>query len=174
MSRLRAYEILGDAAYRSEAIVALETTRASLLTSLASSTPDFCLCHGLAGNAEIVEHGARVLGAASVGGDPITARVAQHGAVRFGLKGATEQQTRDEPPGLMHGLAGIGTYLRRARPATPSPLLLGREMFVPSPGLSLHSDAAAPTEGLALETASRSNPADPRPHDWSPVSPPAA
>jgi lantibiotic modifying enzyme len=154
LSRLRAYEVLGDPAYRAEAAAALETTRASLVSSLASSTPDFCLCHGLAGNAQIVDQGARVLGGVATDEALLTTRVAHHGAIRYGPQAAPEHHAHDEPPGLMHGLAGIGHfYLCRARPATPSPLLLGRGMLQPPPAASVDGDSATRNEPVALESA---------------------
>ena len=54
LSRLRAYEILGDLACKDEAIAALKTTRGALRAALDSWTGNFSLCHGLAGNAEVL------------------------------------------------------------------------------------------------------------------------
>ena len=60
LSRLRASELLGDSQFRSEALTALQTTRDSVRSGLHSG--NHSLCHGLAGNAEILAEGRPLLG----------------------------------------------------------------------------------------------------------------
>jgi Lanthionine synthetase C-like protein/HopA1 effector protein family len=93
----------------SERDVALETTRAALIKGLNRKT-DFCLCHGMAGNADIL---------ALIGLDEDRELVEQVG--HLGL----ERLEADSPAhlGLMTGLAGIGHfYLRLHDKSIPSPL----------------------------------------------------
>jgi hypothetical protein len=121
VARLRAYQLLGDPADRADAVIALARTRAALDASLSASLPDFCLCHGLAGNVEIVERGERQL---RLTGQRSLSGIADHGITRY----ADESYGDNDPPGLLHGLAGIGGfYLRRAGVRVPSPLFLGQE-----------------------------------------------
>ncbi len=63
LSRLRAWDLTGDARYRDEAIIALETTRRAVDEAIEDGTANYSLCHGLAGNAEILLLGAELLGA---------------------------------------------------------------------------------------------------------------
>ena len=57
LARLRAYEFAGDDLWRSEALAALRTT-GRYLEPDAVAGQNFSLCHGLAGNAELVVTGA--------------------------------------------------------------------------------------------------------------------
>jgi hypothetical protein len=124
LSRLRALQILGNPQSKAEALIALDTTRLAIETSLATGTVDYSLCHGLAGNAEILGEGRRVLGAEAPGGVSGPAAVARHGIETYGKQAAPWPCGR-EAPGLMLGLAGIGHfYLRLADSNIPSPLLL--------------------------------------------------
>ena len=120
LSRVRAWEILRHETLFSEATVALNTVVADL-PSLGNSS----LCHGTAGNADILIYASEKLNR------PDLLEVAQaagtHALERFeqrrlpwpcGLAGATEL------PDLMLGLAGIGHfYLRLADTSLPTPLL---------------------------------------------------
>jgi hypothetical protein len=121
LTRLRAYELLGDARYQAEAGVALATTRRAVEAALTAGGSDFCLCHGLAGQAEVVLAGpAAPLSAdlvAAVAARGIAGARAAGGAWPCGPGGGAA-------PGLMLGLAGIGLfYLRLHAPRTPTPLL---------------------------------------------------
>ena len=137
LSRLRAYELSGDDVRKTEAMVALETTRRTVLSSLRAGAGNFSLCHGLAGNAEVLLEGARVLaGEEQVAAEPVpdvaAAGIERHGTGAepwpCGARGGTT-------PSLFLGLAGIGLfYLRLARPAIPSVLLLRPERFGPEFG----------------------------------------
>jgi type 2 lantibiotic biosynthesis protein LanM len=123
LSRLRAWQILGGEVYREEAETAIRTTLKSF-----GDEESYCLCHGHAGNAELLLSASEVLGKPEY----------QEAAVRIGVEGAERIEgaglpwhsggpTEDETPDLMLGLAGIGYfYLRlydRARNA--SVLMLG-------------------------------------------------
>jgi hypothetical protein len=126
LARLRAYQLLGDRTYIDEAIAALETTRKSVEIALRSGLGDFSLCHGLAGNAEVLLYGHKVLG---------QEWVAPNKAIELGEAGIQNyaQTGKSWPcgvgagytPSLMLGLAGIGHfYLRLHTPSIPSALLL--------------------------------------------------
>jgi len=90
---------------------ALNTTR----TAIASFVPgtDFCLCHGVAGNADILQLVDRV-----------EDRTLVERAAAFVMEklGAFAER----PPGLMTGWAGAGQfYLRLVDASVPSPLWIG-------------------------------------------------
>lgn len=145
LSRLRAYELSGADVRKQEAAVALETTRGSVLSALRAGGGNFSLCHGLAGNAEVVLEGARVLSPEDGSAVDQVGQVAGVGIERHGRGsepwpcGARGGTT----PALFLGLAGIGMfYLRLARPAVPSVLLLRPERF----GAGTAPDAAAADE----------------------------
>lgn len=118
VARLRALELSDDPVSRDEALVALETTRSWLRGALSVSSPDFSLCHGIAGNVQIVERCERALG---VTGGHGMAPVIDHGVRRF----RAQPGAGDEAPGLMNGLAGIGAFfLGRAGLTAPQPLFI--------------------------------------------------
>jgi lantibiotic modifying enzyme len=124
LARLRAAELrLGEWA-RAEARVALDTTRRAVESELAHGG-NFSLCHGLAGNAEILLHGAATLGPERARDAELTRRVADEGAARYASGGAWPCGTFEgEATGLFLGLAGIGRfYLRLHDPHLPSLLL---------------------------------------------------
>lgn len=121
-SRLRAWQILADTELLGEARTALETVRDGL-----ASPGNFSLCHGEAGNADLLIYASAVL--EDEGSLRVAETAAQDGYECFerrrvpwpcGLPDA------NETPDLMLGLAGIGHfYLRLADPArTPSVLIL--------------------------------------------------
>jgi lantibiotic biosynthesis protein len=129
LSRLRALEVLAGhnrASDTKEALDALHTTRAMVEAALYSAASNFCLCHGLAGNAEILMEGSRVLGERFAVGKKLAWQVARVGADRHadhsdqwpcGLGSGTT-------PGLMCGLSGIGYfYIRLHNPSVPSVLM---------------------------------------------------
>jgi lantibiotic modifying enzyme len=122
-SRLRAWQILGNDELLEEARTALATVSESL-----DHSGNFSLCHGMAGNADLLIYASQVLredrwliAAQSAG---------QYGAEQYERKDmpwSCGLSTDHEVPGLMLGLAGIGYfYLRLADPAsTPTVLLPG-------------------------------------------------
>jgi lantibiotic modifying enzyme len=128
LARLRAYELTANDLYREEAEIALGTTAAWVQNALNSPGENFSLCHGIAGNAEILLSGVRSLGSRSAIGDLASATAmiaADLGIQRYGSArrswpcGTTAAST----PGLMLGTSGIGLfYLRLHDPSIPSPL----------------------------------------------------
>ncbi|QGZ58631.1 lanthionine synthetase LanC family protein [Paraburkholderia acidiphila] len=126
LSRLRAFELTRDERYRDEARAALTSTAAAIEYSLKSQGDNYSMCHGLAGNADILATGGRALGDAHFAS--LAEEVGQAGLERY-------EQARNawpcgvlgggETPGLMLGLAGIAYfYLRLADNAVPSVLLI--------------------------------------------------
>jgi hypothetical protein len=123
LSRLRAYEVLGDDLYRREAEVAAETT----LSFARAEEQNYSLCHGHFGNCETLLVAGRLLGR----GDLL--RAAEERAAR----GQKDYEARGRPwpcgtiagvadPSLLLGEAGIGYFfLRLLDDATPAILCLG-------------------------------------------------
>jgi lantibiotic modifying enzyme len=130
LSRLRAYEILRDDRYKFEAVAALRTTKAWTEKMLGVEEVNFCLCHGLAGNAHILARGSESLAQDFAGGDELAREVAAAGIRQyarrdhrwpFGMLG-------HRAPGLMAGLSGVGLfYLALCNPTLPSFFLLEGE-----------------------------------------------
>ena len=84
------------------------------------------VCHGLAGNADILLYGSQVLGKGHEAYLKLLHQVATNG-VRKHARGGKQWPcgTRGETPSLMLGLAGIGySYLRVADCSLPSVLML--------------------------------------------------
>jgi lantibiotic modifying enzyme len=126
MSRLRAYQITGDERWKADALVALQTTRTLTESAVRGRTTNFSLCHGLAGNAEIVAAGTDILPENFPDGPRVAADVARFGIERYG-DGARPWPcgAAGPTPALMVGLAGTGYfYLRLVNPKLPSVLLL--------------------------------------------------
>jgi lantibiotic modifying enzyme len=122
LSRLRAWQILGDETYRKEAEAALQLTERKL------AEPDFnyCLCHGKCGDAELFLYASEVFGG---GYRAIAEKAATEGMERYEKKRMpwpSGLRNGADTPGLMLGEAGIGHfYLRLHDPAqTPSVLLV--------------------------------------------------
>lgn len=127
LARLRAYELTGLPVLKDEATVALGTTLTHTKAVLRAGGGSYCLCHGLAGNAAILQEGYRVLGPLSAPWRELALEVASSGIERFGRQGeAWPCGTHDgETPNLMLGLAGTGLfYLRLHDPSIGSALLL--------------------------------------------------
>jgi hypothetical protein len=127
LSRLRAFQLLGDDMYKAEAITALDTTRKTIQNWLHSGTENYSLCHGLAGNAEALIYGCDVLGDEVVEDRNLVAEVANAGIERYAKHGGPWPcgNGGEETPSLMLGLAGIGYfYLRLHTPKIPSILIL--------------------------------------------------
>jgi lantibiotic modifying enzyme len=126
LSRLRACELGNQNGCEGEARVALETTAASLRHQLDSG--NYSLCHGLAGNAEVLAEGAAWFEEEST----LTHEVATAGIERY-LEteapwplGVHNGQTDS----LLVGRAGTAYfYLRLHDPKRPSVLLLRPESF---------------------------------------------
>jgi lantibiotic biosynthesis protein len=134
LSRLRATELLGDLQIRSEAITALQTTRDATRDEL--HTGNYSLCHGLAGNAEILIEGEPLLRGKS---HSLARTIALAGIQTYSQPG------RSWPGGvpgghtanLFLGLAGTAYfYLRLNNMAVPSVLLMRPEQFTSLAGNS--------------------------------------
>ncbi len=113
---------------RAEAAVALETTAAWVRAALAAGSVGWSLCHGVAGNAEIVEEG-RGLGPPT---PSLAERVAAHGIDRYRTaeSGWPSGVQGGATPSLFLGDAGVGRfYLRLAQPALPSLMIVRPEAF---------------------------------------------
>jgi hypothetical protein len=139
LSRLRAYEVLHDESCKDEAITALQTTREMVGATLRSGIGNYSLCHGLAGNAEVLLYGRKVLGREWADGHVGAFEVANAGIETYADRGLSWPcgTGGGETPSLMLGLAGIGHfYLRLRDQAMPSALILRREDFsnLESPG----------------------------------------
>ncbi len=123
LARLRAFEILGDPLLKAEAEAALRGTWRDL-TSARPTAPNFSLCHGFAGNAELLLHAAEVLG--DQRWREAAEQVGRAGIEDFHRRGeswSSGLRTREETPSLLPGTAGTGHfYLRLYDPdALPLP-----------------------------------------------------
>jgi class II lanthipeptide synthase len=113
---------------RAEAAVALETTAAWVRAALDAGSVGWSLCHGVAGNAEIVEEGRGLCPPAW----SVVQRVAAHGIDRYrtaesGWPGGVQGGAT---PSLFLGDAGVGRfYLRLAQPTLPSLMIVRPEAF---------------------------------------------
>jgi lantibiotic modifying enzyme len=127
LARLRAYELTELPILKHEAEVALETTFVHTEAALRAAAGSYSLCHGLIGNAEILEKGYRILGSSGAKWRELALEVASSGIEQFGHPGqAWPCGTHEgETPSLMLGLAGAGMfYLRLHEPTVGSALLL--------------------------------------------------
>jgi lantibiotic modifying enzyme len=126
LSRLTALQHLdhGGRRWRAEAATGLAVTEETVERGLQHRADNFSLCHGIAGNAEILAEGARVLGGRWTRGADLAAQTAAAGADWYGPAGTWPCGAGSrETPGLMLGLAGIGYfYLRMAGVSAPSVL----------------------------------------------------
>jgi type 2 lantibiotic biosynthesis protein LanM len=130
LSRLRAYEILSDGTCKAEAAAALKTTRATIESALDTWTGNFSLCHGLAGNAEVLTYATEIVGLEGEENSELALNVANCGMERYSEARASWPCGTHvgETPNLMLGLAGIGHYyLRLHQPSVPSILILRKE-----------------------------------------------
>jgi len=126
LSRLHAFRVLGGEEFEAEALIALNTTLRSVESFLdGGEIPDFCLCHGICGNAEVLFQGELALGQKFPSGKATGLRVAMAGIERYSYGEARWPcgPDGDSMHGLMTGLAGIGQfYLRLHNAAIPSVL----------------------------------------------------
>lgn len=132
LTRLRAYEILNEASSKSEARTATNTTYHMVKSAIRNGNVNYSLCHGLAGNAEVLIYAHKVLGEQWAQKSKLAFAVAEAGVDEFGKKNEawSSSANQGKTPGLLTGLAGIGYfYLRLRNPEIPSILLLRREDF---------------------------------------------
>ena len=131
LSRLRSIELSGDPAAREDAQIALGTTERAVRGALRNHTGNFSLCHGLAGNAEVLTEGPRVLGSECPAGAGVARQGAETGVERYGSAGSWPSGAYGgQTPSLFLGLAGVGLfYLRLANPAVPSVVVIRPEAF---------------------------------------------
>ena len=129
ISRLAAYDETKSIIYRDEALVALRKTANETCNMLNSGTGNFSLCHGLAGNCEILLYGKHVLGKEPVS-DMIDIQLVTDVA-NTGIEKHSETKVpwpcgiqKGEPPGLMTGLSGIGYFYLRLFDSKKNPSIL--------------------------------------------------
>jgi lantibiotic modifying enzyme len=156
LSRARAFELLGDRALRDEAEVAARTTAAGFPQLAAPPYGNFSLCHGAAGNADLMLEADRVLGGAEW--RTAAEEVGRRGVEKYeraGVPWAGGVTGGGESPALMLGAAGTGYfYLRLADPeATPPVTIVLPEADARS---SSHARATWRRSVRMLPTASRS------------------
>jgi lantibiotic modifying enzyme len=102
---------------------ALKTTQAMLADALRTGEGSFSLCHGLAGNADVVMLSSDFLGDEVVSESVSPPTVGVAGIERAQSSRLFGPGSGVEAPGLMHGMAGIGYfYLRLCRQNIPSVL----------------------------------------------------
>lgn len=124
VSRIRASRTLEGEIIKREALLGLNTTRRALRTSLAKGGGNYSLCHGDAGNGDVLLHG--LAEGFSGHDDELPYEVGEFGISRY-LEGQSWPGGlgSGRNPSLMLGLAGTGYfYLRLHSPATPSVLTL--------------------------------------------------
>ena len=129
LSRIRALELGYEGETRAEAAAALATTAAWVHAGLLSGGANYSLCHGLAGNVEVILEGRDIAGPEA---DELVRMVVETGTESFdapgrewpcGVHGGTT-------PALFVGTAGIGRFLLRlARPDLPSLILPRPDAF---------------------------------------------
>ncbi len=127
LSRVRACELLGDDTMRREADAAIRATTRLMSHPALGPQSDFTLCHGRAGNADLLIYAGETLGDEA-------ARAAAEAVGRQGIETFRRNDLPwpcgvpggGETPNLMLGLAGIGYfYLRLYDPgAVPSILIV--------------------------------------------------
>ncbi|MDJ0944430.1 MAG: lanthionine synthetase LanC family protein [Kiloniellales bacterium] len=124
LARLRAYARFCDERHRDEALTALDTTACAVEAGLSSQNHNYSLCHGMAGNADILLCGHRILDEDRPDDIGLVHRVAGLGIQLYSRAGNVWPcGIPEETPGLMLGLAGIGYfYLRVADSSVPSTL----------------------------------------------------
>jgi len=135
ISRLTAWNVLGDDAYLDEARTAIQATSRWTEQHRDSSVGHWSLCHGLSGNAAILWWAARSLPDQSASLTRLVLRVANAGLATVATIGDPAALGDTDEPGLMLGLAGIGHfYLALANPTIPSVLVPGEAVTARPPG----------------------------------------
>lgn len=126
LSRLRAYQLLQDPLCRREAEIAVQTTGRAIEQTMLAGQGSFCLCHGLAGNAEFLLHAGTILEEDRY--RALADRVGHYGVERYHVTGSPWPcgvMGGGETSGLFLGLAGIGHFfLRLYDPAAVPPVTI--------------------------------------------------
>ena len=127
LSRLRGWQITGEAGLREEAEAALRSTTRDLQNHLGLGG-NYSLCHGLAGNAELLIYGSEILAEPAI--RELAEQIGLVGIHRHGSPAShwpSGMMGSPEAPNLMLGLAGTGYfYLRLYDAKTPPVLILPR------------------------------------------------
>ncbi|MBC8051648.1 MAG: hypothetical protein H7Y13_01145 [Sphingobacteriaceae bacterium] len=131
LSRIRVWEVLKDNVAKEETLIALKTVQRSL-HEYYQQPSSFGLCHGAAGNADLLIEASKTLQnqqylmeAAHAGDFGIRYYLKQHKPFITGLKDGLYS------PGFMNGLAGIGYfYLRLASLGNVPSVLLQRGLLI--------------------------------------------
>jgi lantibiotic modifying enzyme len=125
LSRLCAWRLTGSVQAREEAEIAAQSTRRAL-ESPGAADSGFSLCHGCAGNADVLLEASRYLNARDL--RELAVKIADRGIEQFEaqrLPWPCGIPRAGETPCLMLGAAGVGYfYLRLASPETPSVLII--------------------------------------------------
>lgn len=133
IAQLKAYEMTKHDYFLHEAKVALETTKRSIIQETRiNSKANFSLCHGLAGNADILLYASQLLENPEY--VQIARNVANFGISQYDATGVIFPSGVNDPsgltigqqenPGLMLGMSGTGMfYLRLADIMIPSALV---------------------------------------------------
>ncbi len=137
LARLRAYELLHEEQDKTEALIALKTTSKILKQWLNIDAANYCLCHGIMGNAEVLLAGSQLLNTErDLKEITLWMNLPDHIA-DIGIQTCAKKNHQwfrgikdGDTPGLMLGLSGIGYfYMRLYNSKIPSLLLLKREAF---------------------------------------------
>jgi len=124
LTRLRAYEVTGDSQFCSAANVALQTVCNDLDAFPDNWQPNFSLCHGVAGNCDLLLEGTRVLE------EPRwrqqAERMGRLGIEKYAVPGISWPSSlgASEIPGLMTGFAGTGFFYLRLYENSVMPVTL--------------------------------------------------
>ncbi len=135
LSRLRAYQLSGNMNYWEEAKFALNTTYKNVVQSMANNAKlraNFSICHGLAGNADILleagqkcNHQDYINIAQQVGRLGIELYAKNGLSWPSGINDPSGQTIgQGETPGLMQGMAGTGYFYLRLALGEQIPSLL--------------------------------------------------
>lgn len=124
LSRLRAYKITGEQSYQEEAEAALRTTIGAL-QKLDPTNANYSLCHGAAGNADVLIYASTVLGDDRY--RLLAERVGQQGIEWYEstrISWPSGLSSRESTPPLMQGAAGAGYFYLRLYDSDRVPLIL--------------------------------------------------
>ncbi len=129
LSRLKAYRLTRMEGYLKQTIIAMETTQRSIAQAVnmgmnsgvsVNAGENFSLCHGLAGNADVLIEGAAALNrpdllqqAEALGNYGIQKYGKYNVPWPSGVNDLTGRENNQETPGLLLGLAGTGYFYLR-------------------------------------------------------------